>query len=421
MIRSTSHSLKFSNAEKRKEISLFVDEYRQLLQSIINYAWLHGIPEFDFDQSKNKLDMKSLLPTTFLKQIDTNLSARLKQSAGKQAIMMLKAACKKRQKQLWMLNKLQRKGELTGKLQSKIDRQALIKPNAINANLELDSRFVDLSDTAKTFDFIRISSIGDKRSIKMPIKHTKPFKKWSSRGTLKNSVRLSKDNLWLMFDVKETKQSGTETVGADQGILTTLTLSNGSITKPCNHGHTLKQIQHKLSLRKKGSNGFAEAQEHRKNYINWSLNQLSFAGIKEVRLEKIKNIRFKNKNTRYLSHWKYTLIKDKLVRLGEEKGFQLSEIPNEFRSQRCSFCGWVRKANRKGKTFCCNRCGNTMDADLNAASNLKLDLFLVPYWVRQQQINRKGFLWKSDGLFYADGKPIVSHAQKATDGNKKPC
>ena len=154
MIRSTSHSFKFTNAEKRKELSLLVDEYRLLLQNIINHAWLHGIPEFDFDQSKNKLDMKSLLPTTFLSRFDTVLSARLKQAAGKQAVMMLRAATKKRQKQLWMLKKLQLKGGKTRYLQSKIDRQAPVKPDASNAKLELDSRFVDFSDAAEAFYFV---------------------------------------------------------------------------------------------------------------------------------------------------------------------------------------------------------------------------------------------------------------------------
>ena len=257
--------------------------------------------------------------------------------------------------------------------------------------------------------------------LKLPVKRTAPSKKWSKRGRLKSCIRLSKDNLWTIYEVEEIKPQGKEVVGADQGILTTLTLSNGAVTKQCNHGHTLKSIQKKLSRSKKGSKGFISAQEHRKNYINWSLNQLNFSNIKEVRLEKIKQIRFKSRYSRYLSHWKYTLIKDKLIRLGEEKGFQLSEVSNKFRSQRCSQCSWVRKANRKGKTFNCNRCGNTMDADLNAASNLKLDLAEIPFWVRLQKRNRKGFFWKPDGIFSVDGKPIVSHAQKAINVDKISC
>lgn len=413
MIRSANHSLKFANQGKRETLSLLVDEYRDLLQSIIDDAWVNGIEEFGFNQSKNRLDLKSLLPTSYLKRFDTWLSARMRQAAGKQAAMMLKAACKKRQKQLYILRKLQRQGKPTQRLQSKIDRQPLVRPNASRAKLELDARFIDFSEDSKGFIFVRISSIGNKQVLKLPIKKTKPSKKWCSKGKLKQSIRISEDNLWTLYDVEAQKPQGTEVVGADQGVLTALTLSDGSITKPCSHGHDLRSIQQKLSRRKKGSCGFRKADEHRKNYINWSLNQLNFDNIKEVRLEKVKHLRYKSRYSRYLSHWKYTLIRDKLVRLGEEKGFQFSEVSNEFRSQRCNQCGWVRKANRKGKTFKCNRCDFSQDSDLNAASNLKLDLAEIPYWVRLRKINREGFFWKPDGLFSADGKPIVSHAQKA--------
>ena len=137
MIRSANHSLKFANEGKREALSVLVDEYRSLLQDIIDHAWLHGIPEFAFNQSKNKLDMKSLLPTSYLQGFETWLSARMRQAAGKQAVMMLKASVKKRQKQLFMLKKLQRQGKPTKYLQSKIDRQQLVKHNAANAKLGL--------------------------------------------------------------------------------------------------------------------------------------------------------------------------------------------------------------------------------------------------------------------------------------------
>jgi hypothetical protein len=88
MIRSSSHSLKFLNKEKQNQLSLLISEYRSLLQNIIDEAWLRGIPEFDFNISKNKLSTKALLPTSYLKTFDTWLSARLKQAAGKQALMM---------------------------------------------------------------------------------------------------------------------------------------------------------------------------------------------------------------------------------------------------------------------------------------------------------------------------------------------
>jgi len=107
------------------------------------------------------------------------------------------------------------------------------------------------------------------------------------------------------------------------------------------------------------------------------------------------------------------LIKQKLISLSEIEGFKLVEVSNEFRSQRCSKCGWVRKANRKGKTFKCRQCGFTLDSDLNAASNLKLDLFKVPFWVRSQKLNHQGFFWAKDGLYSESHERIVRDAKES--------
>ena len=115
-----------------------------------------------------------------------------------------------------------------------------------------------------------------------------------------------------------------------------------------------------------------------------------------------------------MTHWFYTLIRDKLISLSETKCFCFKEVNNEFRSQRCSSCGWVRKSNRKGKTFNCDLCGFTTDSDLNAASNLLIDLFEIPFWVRSKKINRQGFYWNHDGLFSKSHEPIVHDTLKTS-------
>jgi transposase len=399
--------LKYTNKHKLEQVYRLVDEYRRVVGLIIDDLW---------DSSKETLNVPKFCDTTYLQGYNSWLSQRMKQACSKQAIAMLNSAYEKRRKQLFVLRKLQRMNANVKHLQSKIDRQPLVKPNCQNVNLELDSRFVDFDKSeTETFLFIRLSSIGNKIQIKIPVKEHAISNKWMKLGQRKLSVRLSKSNINLMFDVAKSKNSGTVTVGADQGISTVLSLSDGQTTFADCHGHTLSSIQKRLSRRRKGSKGFKRTQEQRKNFINWSLNQLNFANIGEVRLEKIRNLGRGTHIPRFMSHWTRTLIKDKLTRLSQEEGFQLREVPNEFRSQRCSKCGWVRKVNRKGKTFKCSLCGFTHDADLNAASNLELDLFEVPYWVRQKKINLKGFYWKSDGLFSADQKPIVSDDNKRND------
>ena len=110
-----------------------------------------------------------------------------------------------------------------------------------------------------------------------------------------------------------------------------------------------------------------------------------------------------------LSSW-ISIIREKAISLSETEGFVFQEVENAFRSQRCAQCGWVRKANRRKKTFRCNLCGFIEDADRNAASNLALDLCEVPYWVRRSGINRKGFYWLPNGLFTDGHEPIVRDA-----------
>jgi len=55
------------------------------------------------------------------------------------------------------------------------------------------------------------------------------------------------------------------------------------------------------------------------------------------------------------------------------------------------------------------------DSDLNAASNLSLDLYRIPFWVRLKKMNREGFFWKQEGLFSSSQEPIVPDAQKLNE------
>ena len=412
MIRSSAHTLKFANPGKRQGILLFLTEYRRLLQTLVDDIWQNGI--MDFSVAKNRLDTPAYLPNDYLKGFDSWFTARMKQCVGKQACAMVKAATKKRSKQLYMLKKLMREGKPTGSLQSKIDRQVLVRPDASNAKAELDPRFIDFQEDSTEFNtFARIKTIGGGMELRIPIRATRPSNKWSSVGMRKNSIRLSADALWLIYEVADVPKHQGATVGCDQGYKTVVTLSDGQSTMPCPHRHTLEAIQAKLARRKKGSNGFRRAQEHRKNYINWALNQINWAGIGEVRFEKVRQLRFKKHTSRQMSHWAYTIIRKKVESLSETEGFRFREVENAFRSQRCSQCGRVLQSNRMGAAFMCDRCGFSADADVNAATNLSLDLFEIPWWVQQSRINRQGFYWLDSGLFTDDHEPIVRDNRRA--------
>jgi transposase len=420
MIRSTKHTLGYCNQDKHDVLLDLIDEYRLIAQEMIDWIWNNGLDTFD--PTTRKLQLPKYLSSEIVNQFKTWMSARLLQCCGKQVIGMLNASVAKQRKRFHVLRKLQRKGEDCVNLQRYVDAHPVVKPDASKINLELDGRFVDFQKTDGAFDlFIRLSSIGDKLQINIPIRHHRCSRKWMKRGQIKTSIRLAPDYVCLFYDVTAlNKKKKGRVLGCDQGYATTASFADQTLqhtqTTPerCTHGHDLKSICTKISRRKSGSKGMARARAHRKNFIGWSLNQISFAHVKQVNLEEVVNLRKgKRQPNASLMHWTYTQIKDKMERLAEEKGFLLQGNSSPFRSQRCSSCGWVLKTNRKGKTFTCSRCGFHHDADLNAASNHSFDLVEIPFWVRRRKLNRQGFYWLETGLFTVGHEPIVRDAKES--------
>ena len=408
MIRTSSHSLKFTNKNKHNTLNLFVLKYRNMIQKYVNIIW-------------NKKVTKSFLSNTECQTIKTNSTndSRIRQCAAKQACAIVNSTLLKHNKRLFKLRQLQREGKDTKYLQRKISLNLPTKPTIKNLNIELDSRFVNIQ-AGKHFDlFVQITQIGNKLKLNIPIKHTKVSKKWLSLGEMKVSIRLNENYLNLYYEIENKEIQGNKVIGADQGQITCLSLSDGQVTKKNKDGYDLNNIQDILTRRTKGSKGFRRTQEHRKNYINWSLNQLNFNNVKEFRLEKIKNIRKGKRNSRKSTHWCYILIKSKLVSLSEDKGFVFLEQDNKFMSQRCSQCGFTHKSNRKGKTFTCKHCGFIADSDLNAASNHEVDLNEIPVMVWNDHINRTtGFFWLKVDDHYDEF--IVRHVHGITCNEQIP-
>ena len=103
------------------------------------------------------------------------------------------------------------------------------------------------------------------------------------------------------------------------------------------------------------------------------------------------------RSSRFLNHWTYTLILDKLKRYCEEQKVSVKEQCCVYRSQRCNMCGLVRKSQRKGKVYSCE-CGYVGDADMNASLNHEIELPRVSH-LRHLGHNIEGFYWKPSGIF----------------------
>lgn len=124
--------------------------------------------------------------------------------------------------------------------------------------------------------FIRLSSSGF-RHLKLPMNFHPGFRKrkleeWKGLG----GVELSESQI-IFIQQKATPPLRREgkPLGADTGIKSVITLSDGQSFRPDRDGHTLESITEKLSRKEKGSKAFRRAQDHRLNYSNWSVKQLN--------------------------------------------------------------------------------------------------------------------------------------------------
>jgi len=385
VIRSTKTTLKFSNKNKLDNLHLFLMEYRRVVGLFIDILW--EMEEFP-----------TLLPKEITSQVDSWLSARAIQCAGKQTAAIVKGTKTKETKRQFMINKLNNecKFKQARKLESINNKVKSSKPNINEVEPVLDSRFVKIIiENETSFDgWIILSSFGNKMKIEIPFKSHKHFNKLNNNGKIKQTVQLSKKNITFLFELlePEQKQTGT-TLGIDIGQTDAISCSDGQQISKDNHGHSYETICQKLAKRKKGSKSFRRAELHRTNYINWVVNQINLDGVTTVRRENIKHLRKGKRTRRILSHWNYGKLFESLDRKLDSLGVQVVKIPPTYTSQRCFSCGWTRKSNRTGKQFKCKSCGHTDDADLNASKNISLDLKPIGKQERLKQLNRKGFYW----------------------------
>ncbi len=410
-----------ANIGKRSALATFCIEYRRMLQVILDDVWENGYDYMTtkgeaahFSVSENKLhaplyiDYKKYSNLTFL-------TARALSSLTDQLCGILKAAVEKQRKRVYVLTTKKgtsRKGYrlLVRKIKTNIPQ----KPCVDNIRPELSSKcaeWIQEDNPDAEFDgFLWLKSIvksGDE--IILPVKFTKHSNKLKSLGgRMMGSFLIGQHNIDLRWSipVPELRTEGV-TVGADQGLKDVITLSDEQRAGKMDiHGHTLDSILDRMCRLKRGSNAMKRAQDQRENFVNWSLNQLNLTNVKEIRLEHIWNISYKHRTSVKLSHWTNTLIRDKVESLCELNGVRLTLSASTYMSQRCNACGRVRKANRKGKVYMCDHCGNEVDADLNAACNHALNLPEVPYTLWKLQLNRKGFFWNLNGFSDAEGRSL---------------
>jgi hypothetical protein len=395
MIKSTRHHLKDLNKDKNIRYVMFLNDYSSFCLKIIDSIWSNGYDSFNVKD--NDLNIPKYIDYKKFKHFSKTLSARAMSSAVTQVSQIIRSSVEKQRRINWV-NRNKNKT---------LKNKNFSKPKLDFVYPILSSKCCDFQydENGKFLGFIRLKSLGSiYGEIKIPIN-----KQSLANGKMQGGFLFTKKHIQISWE-KETNpiEKGDKILGIDQGILDVVTCSDGQKTpKTDNHGHSMQSIIDKLSRKKKGSKSFKKTQDQRKNFVNWSINQINFKGVKEVRLEKVVNIRFKKKSSRKMSHWSNPEIINKIKNKCLELEVPVIEQSCSYRSQRCSSCGQVRKANRKGKQYNCKNCGYSNDADLNASLNHICDLPDVPKAFLGSKLNLKdGFFWKPNGFFNYDGSEL---------------
>ena len=232
MIRKSTVNLKYANKGKLEKINTTAIEYRRVVNIFIDTLWEQK--QFSGKFVKNT-------------QVESQLSARLKQAAAKQALAIVKSQRKKKKKHKPRFNKLV---------------------------MELDSRFVTITqDGDSSFDiWVKLSSVGNKIIINLPSRKHKHINKLiDTEWQIKKSVRIRVTDKGCFLDMFfQKKAPAPRTDGKlkaiDIGYKKLIVSSDGEFI-----GNS--DIYEKIARKKQGSKAFRRALTERDNLIDRSCNQ----------------------------------------------------------------------------------------------------------------------------------------------------
>ena len=426
IVRSSCHTLKFANTGKQEDVFKLLAEWRRVMQLICDEIWLNGYTWIDndvyheFNPEKFKYTLPKYLDYNRF-DIDTWLSSRMMSSLVTQLSGKLRAICTKNAKRIDVFDKEASKGKYLDRLWEVIEQRRPSKPDLSDAGIEISSKCAELNLTpdGEFYGFLKIKSTGIP-IFNIPICRHKHMNKFlDGTWTACNGYLIDEYGVQLRWEKEFVQTVEGIKAGADQGMLTCLSLSDGQTTsdmiidapKKGDPNRKLKvnldTIAEKMCHKKKGSKAFRRCQCERKNYISYALKRIDFSNIREIGLERIKNIKYGRNTSEKLKHWSNPEIVTRLTQVAEEFGVQINPQSNAYRSQRCSECGHVLKKARKGKLYICPVCGLVIDADINAAKNHELELPAIPHCSELSRLARsEGFYWLTNGLFKIDGSEL---------------
>ncbi len=205
-------------------------------------------------------------------------------------------------------------------------------------------------------------------------------------------------------------QDTTDTLGVDLGIVNLATDSTGEsfsgamVEKNRQRHHALRQRLQKRGTKsakrhlKKRSGKQARFQKNTNHVISKRIVQKAKQQNKALAIEELRHIRQRTDSTvrrsqrNRQSNWSFWQLRSFLSYKAALAGIPLHLVDPRNTSRTCSVCGHCAKANRKSQAaFCCQSCGQMMNADINAAINIARASVMVPIVEPENRRNNRLF------------------------------
>lgn len=204
-----------------------------------------------------------------------------------------------------------------------------------------------------------------------------------------NQIEIGKEFAYISVSYPDAEPIKTiNTIGIDRNTthhtIVASCLETGKILKlgkSCNHIHH-KYKHMRKSLQKQGKLKRVKAIKNRESRIVRDINHKTTTALMQfavennacIVMEDLKEIRKTaktRKRQRYSLHsWSFYQQKMMIEYKAKKYGVSVHYVAPQYTSQRCSICGHIEQANRKGNLFCCKKCGTVEDSGVNAGFNI---------------------------------------------------
>lgn len=230
------------------------------------------------------------------------------------------------------------------------------------------------------FDYaIKLTNLMGGKPVVLPLRSHRVLKKWLAMpgAYLKNGCTLHENYVVLCIEIPDLpeKEHGKD-IGLDTGYRKMATTSDGF--SPSFYGIGFRDLCKKVSNKKPGGRGKAQALAARDQYLNSELKKIPWQDVRKLAVEDLSGLRDrmqrKGKNTKKqrktMAPWTYRQVLNRVEQLAQEHRVRLVYVDPRNTSRRCPACGLVAKENRVKEDFRCVACNHSGDADYIGATNI---------------------------------------------------